>query len=182
MGTIDAGDLPGVARLLKLPILEPPSGSLDVVGRLCERTRSFDSGALVQNLGNDQWFVYLVNIEQLTKLVQSDYVALVPGESGRGDSLGKALLTIPGTELAIHLLGLGSGVAIAASLVEIAAVALTTLADSTIGRTSESRAIADDIYLHGGQPRSADVRRAMHREVSRASTGRGPSDDLEIAR
>jgi hypothetical protein len=159
LGCVDLAGGQHAADLLGESARTVPAGRFDVVGRLDPRSKRFRSGALVRNLGNDQWFVHLINVQQLARLAQVELRAVEVG-SGDAQSPAESLAQKAAVGMAIHA-ALGPGAALTAPILETATVALRAL----VGETSpQADRIARELFAKGVQPESkGDVRRSVSR-------------------
>ncbi len=78
LGRIDSEDGRRVSDVLGDPPIAVPAGPFEVIGRVDERSRKVASGALVRDLGNDQWLVHVLDVAQLSRLVKSELMRVQP--------------------------------------------------------------------------------------------------------
>jgi hypothetical protein len=176
LGTVDVDDNERTARfedVIGEPSISPPTGRLELIGRFDAAARRFASGALVKNIGNDQWSVHLLTTQQLARLAESELVKARHEIADSGHSLGYLVAAPLAPEIAAHLVGLGS-VALTGEAVDVAASALHK---TFSGPEAEAQRIGETLARSGVDPASKGVVRAA---VMRHLTG--SDHGLELGR
>ncbi len=92
LGSVDSGANGQLNDLLKDGDPQLRSGRFHLLGCVDDATGTVRSGALVRNIGNDQWSVYLLNEQQLEKVAHSELCDLRREANERGGAINRALL------------------------------------------------------------------------------------------
>lgn len=167
LGTVDANDDEGAAScagVMRDSSTSLPAGRYELIGRFDSQLRTFISGALTRNLGNDQWYVQLINVQQLARLAQSEFVHVRREIADRGHSLPFLVAAPLIPEVVAHLVGLGS-VAIAS---RVAYVAASAAREAVVGVEPQAQHIAENLAQSGINPASKHaVRSAVLLELER---------------
>ena len=176
LGCVETAGGQHAADLLGESARSLPAGRFDVVGRLEPESKRFRSGALVRNLGNDQWFVHLINVQQLARLAQAELLA-VETRTGDTPSPAESLAQKAAFGVAVHA-ALGPAAALVAPVLEAASFALKALVEQN---SPQAERIARELSAKGVQPESRDaVRRAVSQATAEALEPSRPREPLGL--